>query len=74
MSFSSLNKHLPRKFVAVAVEEDIKNHLVLNMSAYVPLLLQTLHEIGEFGLKFGGQKYNGLNFLIRPSYEATYHF
>ena len=29
---------------------------------HVSWLLQTLHEIGKFGLKFGGQKYNGLNF------------
>ena len=62
MSFSSLKKHLPRKFVAVAEEENIKNHFVLHMSAHVSCLLQTPHEISEFGLKFGGQKHNGLNF------------
>ena len=32
------------------------------MSAHVTWLLQTLNEIGEFGLKIGSQKYNGLNF------------
>ena len=58
MSFSSLNKRLPRKCIAVAVEEDIKNHVVLHMSAQVPWLLQTLHEIGKFGLKCDGPKYN----------------
>ena len=61
MSISSLNI-CQIKFVVVAVEEDMKNHFVLNMSAHVSRLLQTPHEIGEFGLKFGGQKYNGLNF------------
>ena len=37
---------------------------MLHKSAHVSWLLQTPHEIGEFGLKIGSQKYNGLNFKL----------